>query len=183
MNCSGAAPVPSVAQRPVVVLVGAPGAGKSTVGRVLADALGVEFRDTDTDIEQGAGKPVSDIFVDDGESHFRVLETAAVAAALAEHDGVLALGGGAILDAGTRSLLAGHRVVWLRIDVPAATRRVGLARDRPLLAMNPRAQLRQLLAARAQLYAAVASVVIDVSDLSVPAVVDQLHRALVEPTH
>lgn len=168
--------------QPVAVLVGAPGAGKSTVGRVLAGVLGVGFRDTDRDIELAAGKAVSDIFVDDGEDHFRRLETAAVAAALAEHGGVLALGGGAILDAATRALLSGHRVVWLRVDVPTAAKRVGLARDRPLLAMNPRAHLRELLAARAPFYAEVATDVVDASQLSVTAVVDQLRRVLSQAT-
>lgn len=164
--------------RPVAVLVGAPGAGKTTVGRALADVLGVGFRDTDDDIEQSTGKAVSDIFVDEGEDRFRRLETAAVAAALAEHDGVLALGGGAILDAGTRTLLAGHRVIWLRVDVPAAAKRVGLARDRPLLAMNPRAHLRELLAARAPLYAEVATHVVDASERSVAGIVELLWQLL-----
>lgn len=167
--------------RPVAVLVGAPGAGKSTVGRVLAAALGVEFRDTDRDIEQAIGKPISDIFIDDGEDHFRRLETAAVARAVAEHDGVLALGGGAVLDAGTRALLSGHRVVWLQIDVPAAAKRVGLARDRPLLTVNPRAHLRQMLLDRAPLYAEVATDVVEASEPSVTAIVDQLRRVLTQP--
>lgn len=171
----------SAQHRPVVVLVGVPGAGKSTVGRVLAGALGVEFRDTDRDIEQASGKPVGDIFVDDGENEFRRLETAAVARALAEHEGVLALGGGAVLDAGTRERLAGHRVVWLQIDLPAAAKRVGLSRDRPLLALNPRAQLRQLLQARAPLYAEVATDLIDASASSIATIVDQLRRLLAEP--
>lgn len=161
-----------------MILVGAPGAGKSTVGRVLAGALGVDFRDTDRDIEVLTGKSVSDIFVDDGEEHFRRLEADAVAAALQQHSGVLALGGGAILDARTRALLNGLRVVWLQVDVPAAANRVGLARGRPLLAMNPRAHLRELLAARAPLYAAVASDVIDTSDVSVTGIVDQLRQVL-----
>ncbi len=167
---------------PIAVLVGAPGAGKSTVGRVLAGVLGVGFRDTDRDIEKITGKPVSDIFIDEGEDHFRVLETVAVAAALGEHDGVLALGGGAILDAGTRARLSSHTVIWLRIDLPAAARRVGLARDRPLLAMNPRAHLRELLAARAPLYAEVASHTIETSEHSVAEVVDQLHALLASAT-
>ena len=171
----------STDRRPIAVLVGAPGAGKSTVGRVLAGVLGVGFRDTDRDIEDSAGKSVSDIFIDEGEDHFRGLETAAVAAALADHDGVLALGGGAILDAGTRARLAGHRVIWLRIDLPSAAKRVGLARDRPLLAMNPRAHLRGLLAARAPLYAEVASHTVETSDYSVAVIVDQL-RAMLAPT-
>lgn len=168
--------------RPSVVLIGAPGAGKSTVGRVLADVLGVGFRDTDRDVEQSTGKSVSDIFIDDGEDHFRRLETAVVAAALADHDGVLALGGGAILDAGTRALLSSHRVIWLRIGLPAAAKRVGLARDRPLLAMNPRAHLRELLAARAPLYAEVASHTIEASERSVAEIVDQLRVMLAPAT-
>jgi len=171
----------STDRRPIAVLVGAPGAGKSTVGRVLAGVLGVGFRDTDRDIEDSAGKSVSDIFIDEGEDHFRRLETAAVAAALADYDGVLALGGGAILDAGTRARLAGHRVIWLRIDLPSAAKRVGLARDRPLLAMNPRAHLRELLAARDPLYAEVASHTVETSDYSVAVIVDQL-RAMLAPT-
>lgn len=168
--------------RPVAVLIGAPGSGKSTVGRVLAGVLGVGFRDTDRDIEQTAGKSVSDIFVDDGEEHFRRLESAAVAAALAEHDGVLALGGGAILDASTRVRLSGHRVIWLRVDLAAAARRVGLARDRPLLTINPRAHLRELLAARAPLYAEVATDTVEASEPSVTAVVDRLHKVLARGT-
>ncbi|MBA3798953.1 MAG: shikimate kinase [Geodermatophilaceae bacterium] len=171
----------STDRRPIAVLVGAPGAGKSTVGRVLAGVLGVGFRDTDRDIEDSAGKSVSDIFIDEGEDHFRRLETAAVAAALADYDGVLALGGGAILDAGTRARLAGHRVIWLRIDLPSAAKRVGLARDRPLLAMNPRAHLRELLAARAPLYAEVASHTVETCNYSVAVIVDQL-RAMLAPT-
>lgn len=164
--------------RPIAVLIGAPGAGKSTVGRMLAHRLGVAFRDTDRDIEQSTAKAVSDIFFDEGEEHFRRLETAAVAAALGEHDGVLALGGGAILDAANRMLLAGDRVIWLKVDVPTAARRVGLARDRPLLAINPRAHLRELLAARAPLYAEVATDVVEASDQSVAAIVDLLCQLL-----
>ena len=173
----------SAEHKPLAVLVGAPGAGKTTVGLTLAGALGVEFRDTDRDIEQATGKPIGDIFVDDGENHFRILETAAVARALAEHDGVLALGGGAILDPATRALLSGHRVVWLQVDLPAAAKRVGLARDRPLLTMNPRAHLRQLLQARAPLYAEVSTDVIDASGPAVAAIVDELSRLLTEPVH
>ena len=160
--------------RPVAILIGAPGAGKSTVGAALAEALGVAFRDTDSDIEQAAGKSVSDIFFDDGEDHFRTLEAAAVAVALAEHDGVLALGGGSILDQRTRVLLSGHRVIWLRVDVPAAASRVGLARDRPMLSMNPRGHLRQLLAERAPLYAEVATITADTVDRAPDAVVAEL---------
>jgi shikimate kinase len=147
--------------RPVLVLVGPPGAGKSTVGRLVAGQLGVAFRDTDDDVESALGKSVAEVFVDDGEERFRAAEAAAVAAALRAHSGVLALGGGAVLDASTRALLAGHTVVHLDVGLAEATRRVGLARDRPVLALNPRATLRALLDARAPLYAEVATVVVD----------------------
>ena len=83
--------------RPRCVLVGPPGAGKTTVGALVAERLGVAFRDTDADVEAAAGKEIADIFYADGEEHFRALELAAVAVALAEHEGVLALGGGAVL--------------------------------------------------------------------------------------
>lgn len=111
---------------PVVVLVGPPGAGKTTVGRAVADLLGVTYRDTDEDIVRTAGKPISEIFIDDGEPHFRDLERAAVAAALDGHDGVLSLGGGAVMDAGTRARLAGLPVVFLDVSLHDAVRRVGL---------------------------------------------------------
>ncbi|WFE34988.1 shikimate kinase [Micromonospora sp. WMMD975] len=143
--------------RPVVVLVGAPGSGKTTVGAALAEALGVDFRDTDTDIERLAGKPIPEIFVDEGEDHFRTLERAAVAAALASHGGVLALGGGAVLAEENRAALIGHTVVHLSVELPDAIRRVGLGAGRPLLALNPRATLKHLLDQRRPLYAEVAT--------------------------
>lgn len=145
---------------PVAVLVGPPGAGKTTVGRLLAERLGVVFRDVDHDIEASTGKPIADIFVDDGEEVFRALEIAAVTAALGAHDGVLALGGGAVLAAATRERLRGHRVVYLEVGLAEAVRRVGLAKDRPVLTLNPRATLRHLLDARRPLYEAVAAVTV-----------------------
>ncbi|MBM7493905.1 shikimate kinase [Micromonospora luteifusca] len=142
---------------PVVVLVGVPGCGKTTVGRALAATLGVEFRDTDLDIEQMAGKPIPEIFIDEGEEHFRTLERAAVAAALAAGTGVLALGGGAVLAEETRAALIGHRVVHLSVELPDAVKRVGLGAGRPLLAINPRATLKHLMDQRRPLYAEVAT--------------------------
>jgi shikimate kinase len=142
---------------PILVVVGPPGAGKSTVGGVLAGRLGVEFRDTDADVEKTAGMTVADIFVERGEAEFRRLERAAVAAALASHGGVLALGGGAVLDPATRALLREHTVLFLDVGLAEAARRVGLARDRPLLLGNPRAQLLRLLEERRPLYEEVAT--------------------------
>ncbi|WP_344173421.1 shikimate kinase [Kribbella lupini] len=141
---------------PVVVLVGPPGSGKSTVAELLAAKLGAVHRDTDTDVETGAGKPISDIFVDSGEPVFRELERAAIVAALKADGVVLSLGGGAILDADTRADLAGHTVVFLDVSVGEAAKRVGLGVARPLLLGNVRTQLKNLMDARRPLYAEVA---------------------------
>jgi shikimate kinase len=148
--------------RPILVLVGPPASGKTTVGTAVAELLGLPFRDTDRDIEAQTGSSVADIFVTDGEDHFRALEVSAVARAMAEHEGVLALGGGAVTREGTRELLVGYgrgggTVVWLDVDLPSAAKRVGLSRDRPLLAVNPRAMLRTMLEQRAPLYGEVAT--------------------------
>ncbi|BBC97157.1 shikimate kinase [Streptomyces griseofuscus] len=145
---------------PRLVLVGPMGVGKSTVGRLLAERLDVGYRDTDDDIVAAEGREISEIFVDEGEEHFRALEKAAVATALAEHRGVLALGGGAVLDADTRALLAPHPVVYLSMDVEEAVRRTGLNVARPLLAVNPRKQWRELMEARRHLYEEVATAVV-----------------------
>ncbi|MGR8011648.1 shikimate kinase [Streptomyces hypolithicus] len=140
------------------------GSGKTTVGLLLADRLGVGFRDTDADIVAAESRPVSEIFVDHGEPYFRELERRAVKAALAEHTGVLALGGGAVLDEGTRAALAGLPVVCLSMNVGEAIRRVGLNTARPLLAVNPRQQWKQLMEARSHLYDEVADAVVATDD-------------------
>ena len=147
---------------PLLVLVGPPASGKTTVGTAVARALGAVFRDTDHDIELATGSAVADIFVTEGEEHFRALEVASVARAMAEHDGVLALGGGAVTRPATRELLVDYRrgggtVVWLDVDLPSAAKRVGLSRDRPILGVNPRAMLRHMLETRAPLYGEVAT--------------------------
>jgi shikimate kinase len=146
--------------KPRCVIVGPPGAGKSTVGALVAAGLGVPFIDTDTEIEKVAGKPIPDIFVEDGEAEFRALEKAAVAAALESAEGVVALGGGAILADETRAALAGHAVAYLSVELADAVKRVGLGAGRPLLTVNPRATLKHLMDQRRPLYLEVATVTV-----------------------
>jgi shikimate kinase len=146
---------------PRLVLVGPMGAGKSTVGRLLAERWDVPFRDTDDDVEHAEGRTISDIFVESGEEHFRDVETAAVARALVEHDGVLAIGGGAVMPPDTRAALAAHRVVFLRVGLADAAARVGLGASRPLLLGNVRGTMKALLDQRTPVYESVAVAVVD----------------------
>ena len=145
------------------VIVGPPGSGKTTIGRLVAQRLGVSFVDTDEVAAQAAGKSVPDIFIEDGEERFRELERAAVVSTLKADSGdrVVALGGGAVLDPATRADLLGQRVVALSVDLSDAVKRVGLARDRPLLVEAPRARMSATLRERAPLYAEVAGVNVD----------------------
>ena len=152
----------SAPTRPVIVLVGPPGAGKTTVGRVLARRLGTGFVDVDALIVERAGRSISDIFLQDGEDAFRMLERAVVAEALESVDGVLALGGGSVLAEQTRERLRGHTVVHLTVGLADGLRRTGMSTARPLLAgVNPRATFKALLDARAPLYREVATVEVD----------------------
>ena len=161
---------------PRVVLVGPMGAGKTTVAGLLATAWGTTARDTDADIEARDGREISDIFVESGEAAFRALEVEAVATALAEHDGVLALGGGAVLDPASRELLAGHRVVFLRVGLAEAVKRVGLGTSRPLLLGNVRSRIKALLDERTPIYEGVSSETVDTDGRTPEEIADEILR-------
>ena len=157
----------------MIVVVGAPGSGKSTVGALLARRLGVDFVDVDSVIEARAGKPVAEIFADDGEATFRAYEEQ-VTAELLRGDGVLSVGGGAVTSAAIRSALRGHRVVWLQVSVSEAAKRVGLNEARPLLLGNVRGRLVKLLAERTPLYAAVATETVATDGVEPAVVVERI---------
>lgn len=161
-----------------LVLVGVPGAGKSTVGKLLAEALNIPFVDTDASIEERAGKSVSDIFINDGEPAFRELEASVIADELKGSAAVLSLGGGALGSEQTRALLQEHTVIWLQTSLAQAVARVGMNRNRPLLLGNVRGQLAELMTAREPVYRDAATIAIDTSELSpaevVAAIVAQL---------
>jgi shikimate kinase len=163
---------------PVAVLIGPPGAGKSTVGPLLAALLGAQFAETDALVEDTAGKPVSDIFITDGEAAFRAMERTAVAWALDQHPGIVALGGGAVMDPQTRERLAGHRVVYLQTGFAAAVRRVGLDTPRPLLLGNPRGRMRELLAERLPVYESVAWITVVTDDRDPQEIADEIAAAV-----
>lgn len=164
---------------PRVVLIGPPGAGKTTVGQLLAEQLRMSFRDTDEDVERTTGRRIADIFTTDGEAVFRKLEEEAVAVALQEHQGVLALGGGAVLSERTRRVLADHFVVFLSVGLAEGAKRVGLSTARPLLAgVNPRATYRTLLEQRLPVYREAASVEVATDHLTAQEVVDRITAEL-----
>ena len=160
-----------------VVLVGAPGAGKSTVGAHLARRLGVGFVDVDGLIEERTGKTIAEIFVDDGEAAFRELEVATTLEVL-QQPGVVSLGGGAVTSPAIRAALRGHHVVWLEVSVTQATRRVGMNAVRPLLLGNVRSRLVQLMAERRPLYEEVATITIDTSTAKPPALAREIEERL-----
>ena len=168
-------------RRPSLVLVGPPGAGKTTVGRVLARRLGLPFTDVDELIVVRTGKPIADVFLQDGEDAFRAVEREVVAGALADTDGVLALGGGSVLAVETRHRLRGHRVVHLTVSLADGLRRTGMSTARPLLAgVNPRSTFKALLDARAPLYREVATAVVDTDRRSPNEVVRAVLEAIGE---
>lgn len=168
---------------PKAVLVGLPGSGKSTIGRRLAKALGIGLLDTDVAIEQRTGRSIADIFATDGEQEFRRIEEDVVRAALADHDGVLSLGGGAVTSPGVRAALAGHTVVYLEISAAEGVRRTGGNTVRPLLAGPDRAEkYRALMAKRAPLYRRVATMRVDTNRRNPGAVVRHILSRLQVPS-
>jgi shikimate kinase len=148
-----------------IVLVGVPGAGKTTVGKLLAKELGVEFFDSDQVIETKAGKSVSDIFTQDGEPTFRKLEHDVIMELLDSNNVVVALGGGSLGNDDTRAKVKDATTVWLVAGLAQAVDRVGMNRNRPLLLGNVRGQLADLMTAREPLYKEVASIAVDTSKL------------------
>jgi shikimate kinase len=167
---------------PRAILVGLPGSGKSTIGRRLAKALGVGLLDTDVAIEQQTGRTIADIFATDGEQEFRRIEEGVVRAALADHDGVLSLGGGAVTTPGVREALAGHTVIYLEISANEGVRRTGGNTVRPLLAGPDRAaRFRALMATRVPLYRRVATLRVDTNRRNPGAVVRYIVSRLQAP--
>ena len=167
---------------PKAVLIGLPGSGKSTIGRRLAKALDVDMLDTDAAIEQQTGRPIADIFGTDGEQEFRRIEEGVVRAALAEHDGIVSLGGGAVTSPGVRAALAGHTVVYLEITAAEGVRRTGGNTVRPLLAGPDRAEkFRALMSERVPLYRQVATIRVNTNRRNPGAVVRHIVCRLQDP--
>ena len=159
---------------PRLVFVGAPGSGKTTIGKQVAEKLGVEFIDVDNEIEMDEKTTISDIFVQKGEAYFRQLERAKISELLNSFNGVLSLGGGSVLDETTRQALAIYPVVWLKVSSGDASSRVGLGLSRPVLMGNVRSTLVKLLEERTPLYEEVADWEIDTSKKSIEEVVQEV---------
>ena len=164
-----------------IALIGLMGAGKSSIGRRLAQTLDLPFRDADEEVEQAAGRSVSDIFAELGEPAFRAGERRVIARLLTEAPHVLATGGGAFMDPQTRALIAEHAVsVWLKADVEVLARRVARKSDRPLLRGGDPAQiLRELAQARYPVYA-LADITVDSVDTAHSSTVHAIVQALRE---
>ena len=163
-----------------VVLIGAPGSGKSTVGAALAKVLALDFIDTDQLIEEREGKAITDIFVVDGEPHFRAVELETLKDVLAMQDVVISLGGGAPISDLAQQLINSSEstVIFLDVSLATAAPRVGFNRDRPLLLGNPRAQWQALSDKRRPIYEALADVSIKVDDMSVEAIISEIEKSL-----
>lgn len=167
----------------ILVLIGAPGAGKSTVGQELAQLVGGEFSDTDAIIEQKAGNSISGIFLDQGEGAFRALERDCVASTVtdamnSDRTQIISVGGGAVLNSDTQEVLRKVPVAWLMVDISSALKRVGMNQARPLLLGNVRANMIKLLAERTPIYESLANVSVDTSQLSPSECANELRQYL-----
>ena len=142
-----------------VVLIGPPGAGKSTIGKALAKEIATEFIDSDSEIERITGKKISDIFVEEGEAVFRKTEVEVVTALLDGFEGVIALGGGAPINTQIQETLTGVEfpVIFIDVSISQAANRIGFNKDRPLLLINPRQQWMNLMSERRPIYEKLAS--------------------------
>lgn len=161
---------------PRVIFIGPMGSGKSTIGKSVALALGLPFRDTDTIIEEVEGMDVSQIFIDKGEDYFRTVEKKVLRDELLSDGSVLALGGGAPISVDAQSALkvSSAPVVYLDISLASVAPRIGFNRDRPLLLHNPRGQWQTLMEARRPIYESIANFVIDVNGKSQKEIVNEV---------
>jgi shikimate kinase len=163
-----------------IILIGPPGAGKSTIGKSLANELGWQFFDSDREIERKVGRKISEIFLEDGEPRFREFESAEVSTLL-DLPGpvVIALGGGAILDPGVAQRLASETgVIYLKVSISNAAPRVGFNKERPLLLGNPRQQWLSLYEARKPKYEALAKFTFSTDNRKPREVVSEIRSAL-----
>lgn len=166
---------------PKIILIGPMGSGKTTIGRALAQNLGIDFRDTDVVIEKSAGRTISDIFLEDGEDEFRSLEKKALREELLKDSTVLALGGGAPVSPDAQSALraSGSFIVYLQASLSTVAPRIGFNRDRPLLLHNPRGQWQMLMDERRPIYESLARLTVDTNDLSETEIVDLILKEFV----
>jgi shikimate kinase len=165
---------------PRVILIGPMGSGKTTIGQLIAKRLDIAFRDTDQVVEEETGRTVSDIFLEDGEDAFRLLEKSVLRNELLSDGTVLALGGGAPISMDAQSALRAiaSPVVYLDISLATVAPRIGFNRDRPLLLHNPRGQWQTLMEARRPIYESIADTVIDVNTKTETEIVDEILEVL-----
>ena len=165
---------------PRAIFIGPMGSGKSTIGKAVASALGLPFRDTDSIIEEREEMPVSQIFIDKGEDYLRTVEKKVLRDELLNDGSILALGGGAPISVDAQSALkvSSAPVIYLDISLASVAPRIGFNRDRPLLLHNPRGQWQTLMEVRRPIYESIANVVIDVNGKSQKQIVEEALGAL-----